>query len=297
MSTKVAELYGLPTLTDPPQGWAGVAAGQHCPYLDRKCLKNRKSQPDQTIGTCSVAFGKAGTPVVICPHRLLERRQIFQDCQHLLMSHEPGNELHLVPELAIPGGSIDYCLASVKGGKPVDFVGVELQALDTTGTVWPQRQRFLRQHGLKVKTADANSGKGFGMNWKMTAKTILVQLHHKITTFEHVNRRLVLVLQDCLLAYMKREFRFDHLTGPSLGNPMHFHPYTLALTGSEYRLQLGQRFSTDRNGIARCLGLQGEAKVELTELLKQIENKLSDTTLFTLGGGTPLPAAAKPVSE
>lgn len=297
MSTKVVELYGLPTLADPPHGWAGVVAGQHCPYLDRKCLKNRKSQPDQTIGTCTVGFGKPAAPVVICPHRLLERRQIFEDCRHLLTSHEPGNELHLVSELALPGGSIDYCLASVKGGKPVDFVGVELQTLDTTGTVWPQRQRFLRQHGLKVKTADADSDKVFGMNWKMTAKTVLVQLHHKIATFEHVNRRLVLVLQDCLLEYMKREFRFDHLGGPSLGDPMHFHPYALVEVAGEYRLQLGQRFSTDRNGIARCLGLQGEARVELTELLKQIENKLSGTTLLALQTGTPLSVAAKPISE
>ena len=40
----------------------------------------------------------------------------------------------------------------------------------------------------------------------MTAKTILVQLNHKIATFEHLSKRLVLVLQDCLLDYMRREF-------------------------------------------------------------------------------------------
>lgn len=32
----------------------------------------------------------------------------------------------------------------------------------------------------------------------MTAKTTLVQMHHKIQTFEHVNKRLVLVTQDGL---------------------------------------------------------------------------------------------------
>ena len=46
----------------------------------------------------------------------------------------------------------------------------------------------------------------------MTAKTILMQLHHKIQTFEHVNRKLVLVVQDKLLEYMEREFDFTHLT-------------------------------------------------------------------------------------
>ena len=42
----------------------------------------------------------------------------------------------------VPGGNIDYCLASVHLGKVVDFVGVELQTVDTTGTIWPERQRF-----------------------------------------------------------------------------------------------------------------------------------------------------------
>ena len=49
--------------------------------------------------------------------------------------HEPGNELHTVPEVSVPGGSVDYFLASVRDGKVKDFVGIELQTLDTTGTV------------------------------------------------------------------------------------------------------------------------------------------------------------------
>src|SRR6202043_1451815 len=100
--------------------------------------------------------------------RLLERRQIFTDCLHLL-SHEPGNELHLVSEVGIPGGSIDYFLASVREGKVRDFVAVELQTLDTTGTVWPERQRFLREHKLRGKRQHATSDKPFGRNWKRTA--------------------------------------------------------------------------------------------------------------------------------
>lgn len=93
-----------------------------------------------------------------------------------------------------------------------DFVGIELQTLDTTGTVWPERQRFLHSKGLPVPPADIQSTKAYGMNWKMTAKTILVQLNHKIQTFEHLNKHLVLVIQDRLLTYMRREFSFGHLS-------------------------------------------------------------------------------------
>jgi hypothetical protein len=50
---------------------------------------------------------------------------------------------------------------------------------------------------------------------------ILVQMHHKIETFEHVNKKLVLVIQDKLLAYMTREFNFAHLRNPATLRSLH----------------------------------------------------------------------------
>ena len=84
-------------------------------------------------------------PIVICPTRLIERGQVFSDCLHLLTTHEPGNELHVVSEVSVPGGSIDYFLVSVRNGKVKDFVGIELQTLDTTGTVWPRAPTSLEE--------------------------------------------------------------------------------------------------------------------------------------------------------
>lgn len=286
--TKIAELYGLPTVAAPPPNWVAVSTAQACPFLSRKCLKIRKSNPAQTIGTCTLRHGSPPAEVITCPHRLLERRQIFTDCLHLLTRHEPGNELHLVSELAVPGGMVDYCLASVRASKVMDIVGIELQTLDTTGTAWPERQRFLRSAGVKVSAKDAQTGGGFGMNWKMTAKTTLVQLHHKVKTFEHVGKHLVLVLQDHLMSYMRRAFTFDHLELAKLGDPQHFHSYELAAVPTGLRLLLKERWSTDTAGIARCLGLQGEPRVELTELIQQVEVKLSAHTLLTFDPAIPL---------
>lgn len=285
--TKVAELYGNPT--SQPLSWGEVTASQNCPFLSRKCLKNRKSEPDLTIGSCTVAYGRETRNIIICPFRLLERSQIFTDCIHLLTLHEPGNELRIVPEITVPGGSVDYCLASVRSGKVIDFVGIELQTLDTTGTVWPERQRFLQRHGVAVKDSDVLSKKGFGMNWKMTAKTILMQLHHKIHTFEHLGRHLVLVAQDCLFDYMQREFSFEHIRDARIGNPMHFHSYELLTEASGYRIQLMERRSTDADGIAQCLGLQTSPRVELEAMLRQIEEKLPQSTLLFVG--QPLPVS------
>lgn len=284
--TKIAELYGLSTSVN--QNWKTVVRTQKCPFLDRKCRKNRKSEADLTIGTCTMSYGRNPQPIMICPFRLLEQRKIFHDCVHLLKQHEPGNELRIIGELGVPGGSIDYCLVSVRDGKPKDFVGIELQTLDSTGTVWPERQRFIQHYGLPAKPDDANSRKSFGMNWKMTAKTTLIQLNHKIATFEHLNRRLVLVLQDCLLEYMRNEFAFGHIRGQRDGDSMQFHAYQMVSESSGLSLKLQERVSTDATGIAACLGLQADSMIELQAMLAVIESKLAASIPLTVGGALPV---------
>jgi hypothetical protein len=189
---------------------------------------------------------------------------------------------------------VDYFLLSAKQGKVKDFVAIEFQTLDSTGTVWPERQRFLRGKGISVSDAEVESPSGFGMNWKMTAKTILVQLHHKVDTLEHFSKHLVLVVQDHLLEYMSREFNFAHLHEARIGDAMHFHAYTLNYLNNSFRLDLIKRLSTDAAGIATCLGLQAEAKVELEVILSELEKKISANTLFTLGPSPMAPAEQMP---
>ncbi|HVB79219.1 MAG TPA: hypothetical protein VNE82_04625 [Candidatus Binataceae bacterium] len=283
--SKVIELFAVSTSSSAKNNWEQIAAKRWCPFLDRLCLKNRKSNPDILIGTCAVFHGKHALPIVICPHRLLERRQIFTDCLHLLTLHEPGNEFHVVPEITLPGGSVDYFVASVARGKVKDFVGVELQTLDSTGTVWPERQRFLDSVGVKVPARDIKRQASFGMNWKMTAKTTLVQLHHKIETFENINKKLVLVVQDFLLSYMQANFAFGHMSEPPRqGDSMHLHAYRFARTPTgDWRLELAKRLSTDAEGVGQAIGLQVTAKVELQTILTQLESKISSKTAFNVG--------------
>jgi hypothetical protein len=278
--SKILDLFGVDTGLSAGQDWKSIVAKQQCPFLGKRCYKSRKSEPQISIGTCTVSYGNE--PIIICPTRLLERGQVFTDCLHLLTGHQPGNELHILSEVTVPGGSIDFVLVSALERKVKDFVGIELQTLDTTGTVWPERQRFLHSKGLPVLPADIQSTKPFGMNWKMTAKTILVQLHHKIQTFEHLNKHLVLVVQDRLLAYMRKEFSFGHLAQARVADPMHFHTYALGNTNKGHQIKLAERVSTDTAGIAVCLGLQTEANVELEMILAALEAKLSDRTVLVL---------------
>lgn len=276
--SKIAEFYGFSTLLGEEINWGQVVEKQNCPFLNRKCIKVRKSEPSITIGSCSVFYSDFENPIIICPFRLLENRQIFSDCIHLLTLHQPGNELHILPEISIPGGNVDYFLVSARDGKVKDFVGVELQTMDTTGTVWPERQKLLREKGLE---AGEPSSKSFGMNWKMTAKTILIQLHHKVETFETINKHLALVIQDNFLNYIRKEFRFDHLETARIGDPMHIHSYQVSqLPNKQFKLRLQDRYSTDTEGIAELLGLKVSPKVELEEIIKILEARISADTTY-----------------
>jgi len=154
--------------------------------------------------------------------------------------------------------------------------------MDTTGTVWNERQKFLHGKEIQVKEEDLVK-KNFGINWKMTAKTILIQLHHKIDTFEHLGKHLVLVSQDCLLNYMKKEFSFSDVGSAKIGNSMHFHSYSLETQKDKtYKLDLIERLSTDSEGLAKSLGLKAEANIDLDEILLKLQSKISKNTLVTI---------------
>lgn len=276
--SRILELYGNPTVVE--HDWAAIAAEQKCPYSQRRCFKVRKSDPTQTIGSCVVAQGKELRPLVICPNKFLaDRGKVFIDSLHLLTLHEPGNEIHLLREQAIPGGSVDFFLVSSREGRAVDFVGIEFQGLDTTGSVWPHRQAFLKAHGVPVEPF---IDKTFGVNWKMTAKTILIQLNHKIGTFESLSKKFVLVLQDDLLTYMKSEFSFGGLQSARLGDSMHFHSYKVASEKNVVGIQMVERVSTNAAGIAQAMNLGKSGNLVLEEVLEKITSRLSASTLFSI---------------
>ena len=196
--SKVNEMFGLyvnglefPDLDE-------VLRCQECPFKNgAKCYKTRKSDPGTAIGTCSLCFDKVKQPILICPEPLTRDGKVFTDCLQFITNSIPGAELYLVPEIKMGVGRIDYVLAAVRDGKPVDFVAIELQTLDTTGSIWNERQELLKTHGYDVEDGAARS-KGASLNWKMTAKTILVQLLQKSQLFARMNRNLVLVCQTPL---------------------------------------------------------------------------------------------------
>jgi len=130
---------------------------------------------------------------------------------------------------------------------------------------------------------DAEDRRPYGMNWKMTAKTALVQMNHKIMTLESLSKHLVLVIQDHLLSYMRREFQFDHIENARLGDSAHFHIYSLEKrTDNTFHLNMQSRLSTDADGIVECLGLMANPNIELSQLITSLESKIGGETLLQI---------------
>lgn len=246
-------------------------AREECPFLGRKCVKIRKSNPNETIGACTVAFQEG--PLIICPHRFLQRNQIFLDAVYLLQSNL---EYFIVPEISMPGGNIDYFLVGTKSGSIVDYAGVEIQSLDTTGSggIWQARQDL-----AKNRISETYS---YGINWKMSAKTILVQMHHKAEAFELLGKKLVLVLQKKFFDYISTEFRTDRLRSATQNDSMHIHVYDVVRLESELQLLLNQKRSTDVGGVERMLTLGREASIKETEVIGRIRAKMPSAVRLAL---------------
>ena len=130
---------------------------------------------------------------------------------------------------------------------------------------------------------DTLSTKSFGINWKMTAKTILVQLHHKSESFQSLSKHIVLVVQDALLDYLRLNFQFEHVDQSKLGDPVQIHSYSVqGNEGGDVQLHLDERLSTDSQGVATAMGLQTNPNVELRNIIDQLEAKIGDNTLLRI---------------
>ena len=82
----------------------------------------------------------------------------------------------------------------------------------------------------------------------------------------------------------------SHLEAARPGDLMHFHSYAIEKDVTRFKLRLSERWSTDSAGIAKCLKMEAEPKVELEIILKQLESRISAHTLLTTLPPEPAPS-------
>jgi hypothetical protein len=109
---------------------------QHwCPFADDLCDK-RSRLIDYPMGVCSVRYGDE--IIALSPRRFLQDNTVFYDiADHYFQTR---NDLLIFPEVSIPGGRhlgvFDYVMVKHKplSSEIEDFVAIELQTAQTTGT-------------------------------------------------------------------------------------------------------------------------------------------------------------------
>lgn len=257
--TKIEELFGVRLDDNREELLINHIIQQTCPY-DRmkKCSKARKGQSDISIGTCSVNFDGLDQPIIICPKVFSGRACVFRDCAKLLQSDLEASEIVVVPEVSVTSGRVDYCLAARDSfGNLTDYVGIEIQSLDTNGSLWDIRQQELLRLGLKVEKANSVSSTPT-VNWRMSAKTILVQIMQKSEVFHQINKILVLVCQKPFFDFMKANFNFQGVHQACLDDTLHFHIYDYVSKKDGLELECSEKLSADIETIRSFLLLDAK---------------------------------------
>lgn len=201
MTLRIAEWFGHHPLDDSSSALS-CRDERRCPFIEATCTKRFN---DKTIsGVCSIQTG-SGDPIPICPNRLYAgnygfldaiaglafggtykvirpkdlRSSDLSDTQVVAFGQKFGSELKLPKRGGKGAYSVDWILAKLKaGGDLAEFVAVEVQTIDTTGSYKPEVES-LRAGGKAVGPSNA------GLNWENVNKRILPQLIYK----GHVLRR------------------------------------------------------------------------------------------------------------
>ncbi len=226
---------------------------QYCAYLKGTCKKPRKSESHIKVGVCSVGykgFLDDYQPIIICPHRFNDTA-LFEAIkkQYLDSWKEP---IEWVSEVNIGvGGSVDYvAIQRNKDNEITDFLCVEFQAGGTTGTPW---QAVLDFKADRKFTQDSYP---YGINWANEfMKTMMQQVYKKGKIIEHWQRKIVFVVQDVALTYLKQAVDTSGLRPANDNDPVHFCTFCLDWNEktNKWELVFNEKVSTDLEGINRIL--------------------------------------------
>lgn len=179
-----------------------------CPFINSECVK-RSQRIAGPYPVCSLYKWARGSPssdlVCVCPKRFFEV-DIRQDViRHCWPDPKPTNP-QIASEVKMAGfGQVDFVIADIgSSGEVRDFLSVELQAIDITGSYEPAYTAVLNSATLSKKPT-------YNFNYANVRKRYHSQLISKGFYHHHWNSRIVAVLQDHVFARIHEYAHFDEL--------------------------------------------------------------------------------------
>lgn len=225
---------------------------QYCSFLKGTCTKPRKSEPQIKIGVCSLGYKGSFTekflPVIICPQRFREEI-VFETIRIKYLSH--WKNIEWVKEVTIGvGGNVDFvAVTKNEEDEIIDFLCVEFQAGGTTGSPW-QAVLDLKKHGVFLRDSYP-----YGINWANEfMKTMMQQVYKKGKIIEHWNHKIIFVVQDIAIDYLKHAVDTNDLRAGDDEDPIQFCTFKMKWDETKWVLEHHDIVSTNLEGINRILG-------------------------------------------
>jgi len=183
-----------------------VNAGYLCPFINSECMK-RSHRLEGPYPVCSVWHPvKAPRLITTCPKRFYGT-DLVDDVVANCWPGTPPTDLRVVHDVHMDRfGAVDLVMADLdtQTGQIREFVSVEIQAVDLTGSVEPAYSALLNSQSSAEAT--------FGVNWANVRKRYMEQLVVKGFYHHQWGTRVVAVMQTPLYNRLREHVRFDEFS-------------------------------------------------------------------------------------
>jgi hypothetical protein len=173
-----------------------------CPFIKSRCPKRSTQLQQEPYPVCTLWRRSVGEPdpgqdlIFVCPKRFYAVDFLTEVIEHCWPGEKPKNP-RVAPEVKMAGfGNVDFVIADVQDdGEVEQFLSVELQAIDITGSAFPAYQALREGTDLERRPT-------YGLNWDNVYKRYVTQLIRKGYFHHHWKSKIVAVIPEQVYQYI-----------------------------------------------------------------------------------------------
>jgi len=220
-----------------------------CPFRNSTCTK-RSHRIEGPFPVCSIFRNRRGdnasVPIAVCPRRLYAA-DIYNDViANCWIGEKPQNPI-IVHEIKMGSvGNVDMVIADLSADKKrvENFISIELQAIDITGSYEPA-------YSAIVLNTELDSRPTYNFNYKNVQKRFITQLIDKGFYHHHWGTKIIAVVQDIIYDNLIGQIDFPEVNIER--SNIIFMQYSMVLVetseGKQYELKLKGVTGTTHNDL------------------------------------------------
>lgn len=170
--------------------------GFTCPHIAQRCPKRSTNLGEEPYPVCALWRGSklpretVRDLICVCPKRFYQVDWLNDVIMHCWPFEQPRNPV-IAREVKMKGfGNVDFVVADqMSDGSIGNFLSVELQAIDITGSVYTAYTALREGRSLDRRPP-------YGFNWDNVYKRYITQLIRKGYFHHHWGTKIVAVIQD-----------------------------------------------------------------------------------------------------